>query len=187
MAESRNNVIIQGLSGKFGESVVFRQIGGKTFASEPPGPRTKEGTPGMKAQRSRFQQATVYGKYMMTDPSSKAAYKAVAPEGKTAYNMAVADFLLGPDINEIDLSAYTGRAGDIIRIQVTDDFNVASVTVAIQNEEGTMQEEGDAVRDANPLDWFYTATSDNLSLYGDKITITARDNPDNLTSAEKMM
>jgi len=44
MAESKNNIITHGLSGKVGDLIVFSQRNGKTFVSKAPRKKTKEDT-----------------------------------------------------------------------------------------------------------------------------------------------
>ena len=57
--------------------------------------------------------------------------------------------------------------------------------VSIVNADGSIVEEGDAVRQANGLDWLYTATVANESLTGDKIVVRASDKPGNITTVEQ--
>ena len=181
MAESKNNIITHGLSGKVGDLIVFSQRNGKTIVSKAPGPKTTEDTDNQKAHKRKFQRAILYSKVVMSNLDTKEQYQAHADRSKgiTAHNVAVADLLNAPDIESIDLSAYTGRAGDIIKIVALDDFAVKMVTVKIENEEGTLVEDGAAVDSG--FEWLYTATEENKNLAGDKITIKATDNPDNMT------
>lgn len=111
MAESKNNVITHGLSGKFGDLVVFRQRAGKTLATKAPGAREGEPSEKQLAVQQRFQKAVLYGKSVLADPAAKEAYAAAAQNGQSAYNIAFADYFSAPDILEVDLSAYSGQAG----------------------------------------------------------------------------
>jgi len=188
MARVSNNIITQGLSGTIGGTLVFRQVGGRTIVSAAPRESEKTPTPGQQAHQERFQQATLYAKAQIRDAASKAEYEAVRTDGgANAYAIAVADFMQAPNIREVDLNAYTGQAGDAIRVRVTDDFRVAGVTVRIENGDGTLVEEGRATADANGLDWRYTATASNASLDGDKITITASDKPGNRSTDNRTL
>ncbi|MNK15435.1 hypothetical protein D3C87_335730 [compost metagenome] len=181
MAESKNNIITHGLSGKVGDLIVFSQRNGKTFVSRAPRKKTKEDTENQKAHQRKFQKATLYAKSVISDPVQNEIYSAGADtsKGMSTYNVAVADLLNAPDIESIDLSAYQGNIGDIIKIIVLDDFAVKAVTVKIENADGSLVEEGSAT-DAG-FEWIYTTTSKNTDLAGDKITIKASDNPANLT------
>lgn len=187
MAESKNNVITHGLSGKFGDLVVFRQRAGKTLATKAPGSIEREPTPAQQNVRQRFQKAAIYGKSVIADPAAKEAYEAAASNGQSAYNVAFADFFNAPDILEIDISAYTGQANQPIRIRVTDDFKVKAVKLQIHNQDGSLVEEGLAVQMNNGPDWTYTTIGSNPSLLGDKISVMATDNPDNLITEELML
>jgi hypothetical protein len=86
----------------------------------------------------------------------------------------------------VDFSAYTGAAGDEIRIIASDDFMVKSVYVQINDADGAPIEEGEAVNKAGSL-WIYTATQNNNSLTGNKIVISASDLPGNITTEEKSL
>jgi hypothetical protein len=184
MAKSENNVLTHGLSGKMGDLIVFRQRAGKTIVSNKPKASDMPPSEGQMLIRERFSDAVRYGKAVITDPVSKAAYSAAAPRGTSAYNMAVKDFFNAPDIGEVIVSSYNGHVGDKVTARVTDDFLVKSVTVRIENADATLVEEGAAVMAVNGLDWVYTAKSANSSLTGDKIIIIAKDTPDNTSKKE---
>ena len=102
-------------------------------------------------------------------------------------HVAVADFFHAPDIDEIDVTNYRGAVGDTIRIRATDDFKVKQVHVTISNADGSLVEQGDAVQQANEIDWLYTATTANESTAGDRIVIRASDKPGNITEEEKAL
>ena len=187
MAHVDKNIVTQGLSGKIG-TLVYRQRAGKTVATAAIDEWTHEGTPEQHVRRTKFQQAVLYGQKVNADPSAKQEYKGAAREGQSAYNIAIADFMNAPDISEIDISAYTGLAGQYIRIKVTDDFKVRSVILTIKNEDGTLVEEGNAVPEHETgTDWIYTTLAENANLTGDKITVTATDTPANLSVEERTL
>ena len=179
MARVNKNIITQGLSGMLGGQVVFSQrADGRTIVSVAPGPSTAPVTPAQLAQRRRFQQAVIYAQGRAQDPATRAAYAdAAAERGQSVFNVLVADVLHAPDIQEIDLSGYTGRVGDVIRVTAVDDFEVAEVRVKIENGDGSLVEEGAATRQSDPHQWVYTARVANASLAGDKLTVRASDRP----------
>jgi hypothetical protein len=181
IAESKNNVLTQGLAGLVGDMIVFRNRGAKTFVSTKPKARTGEPSDDQKQHQGRFQEAILYGKSAIADPQKKADYAKAITGGETAYNVAVADFFHAPDIKDVDVSNYTGKVGDTLTIRATDDFNVKEVSVAIYNADGTEVEHGLAVLSTNGVDWVYTATAENASLDGDRIVISASDLPGNVT------
>ena len=188
MGESKNNLATEGLSGQVG-NLVFRRrkADGKVFVSRQPAAFEGDPTSAQKAVQSKFQQAIIYGKAATADPATKALYANKTTAGQSAFNVAVADFFNAPNIQEIDVTAYTGQIESTIRIRATDDFTVESVSVHIVNGEGSLVEDGNAILQPNGVDWLFTATKLNESLVGDKITVTASDIPHNNTVQEKTL
>jgi hypothetical protein len=185
MAKSKNNVVTYGLSGKIGDLLVFRQVNGKTVVSKIPTQSTTVSEK-QQAHRKRFQQAVVYGNMAVRSAETSALYSAAADKqkGKKPVNVAVADFFNAPDIENINLSEYTGSVGDKIEVRVYDDFAVKYVHISIFNADGLLVEEGEAVHDAGNL-WIYVTTQDNENLEGDKIVVTASDLPGNIAREEE--
>lgn len=178
MAKVKNNIVTQGLSGTLGGQLVFRQTSRGTVVSVAPQASTEPPTAAQTAQRTRFQQAVVYAKGQAQDPAVQAEYAAEAKEQDiSVYNVLLRDFMQAPNISDVDLTQYTGKVGDLIAITASDDHAVRSVHVKIENSDGSLVEEGDAVQQADPNQWLYTATAKNTSLAGDKITVSATDNP----------
>lgn len=187
MAESKNNILVHGFSGKLGNLLVFRQKGDKTIIATAPRKYSGQPSESQLKNRERFQEAVVYAQRAIADPDAKAAYKEKAQSGQTAYNLAFADFFKAPDISEINISNYNGKKGDTIIITVADDFVVKKVTVTILNADGTEVESGEAQSFLAGRQWLYTAQADNASLEGDKIIIKAYDVPGNVTEEEKVL
>ncbi|MGV8134119.1 MAG: hypothetical protein AB2L20_02805 [Mangrovibacterium sp.] len=188
MGESKKNLATDGLMGQVGNFVFRRRrVDGKIFVSRHPGEQEAEPTEAQLSVREKFQQAAIYGRAAVSNPETKAEYAAAAKPGQSAYNVAVADFFRAPDIEEVDLSAYAGQVGDVIRIKATDNFKVQQVKVRIENADASLIEEGQAAADADGRSWTYTATAVNESLTGDKITVTATDRPQNVTREEQVL
>lgn len=185
MAILGKNVVTTRLKGKVGDLLVFHTRGDKTYVSTAPEHKNRERTEAQKAHAKLFQEAIIYGKGVIADPAMKEAYQQGAVGNQTAFNVAVADFLCAPQIEEIDVSNYSGKAGNSIRIRATDDFKVIQVMVSIYNSGNTLVEEGYAIQDRNQVDWIYTTTADNTNIQGDKIVIKASDIPGNLTQKEE--
>jgi hypothetical protein len=188
MAQSSKNLATEGLRGQVGNFVFRRRrADGKIFVSRSPGDRDSGPSEAEQATRNRFQQATIYGRSVLADPEVKARYQAAAKPGQTAYNVAVADYFHAPDIQEVDLSGYSGSEEDVIRIKVTDNFAVQQVMVRIENSDATLVEEGQATLSADGLSWIYTATTNNDGTSGDKITVTATDRARNAAQEEQTL
>jgi hypothetical protein len=186
MAKSRNNVITRGLSGKIGDMLIFRQVDGRTVVSTVVEQKSSASDAQIK-HRKRFQQAAIYAKGAIQDEQTGDLYAAAAKQRKlTTFNVALADFLNGPDIELVDVSKYAGAPGDEIRIIASDDFAVESVHVNITNIDGSLVEEGYAVKDLGNS-WVYVAQQINDNLEGDRILITAADLPGNVAEQEEVL
>jgi hypothetical protein len=181
MSKVGNNIVTQGLSGMLGNQLVFRMRGSQTYVAKAPVKKEHEKTEAQIEHQRRWQEAILYGKGAIATPEMKDAYKAAAVENQSAFNVAVADFMNAPHIDEINISQYTGQPGSFILIRAVDDFQVAEVTIAIYNPDGSLVEQGNAVAEAGGSLWKYTATAVNSDLTGDKIVIRVSDIPGNLT------
>lgn len=186
MAESLDNYITHGMSGKLGNLLVFRQWFGKTIVGKRP---RKVGTFTSKQQaiRAKFQQAAAYAKTALADAATLQAYKDKTLPGQTAFNLAMADYFLAPTITKIDHSSYSGAAGNKIKIAALDDFMVQKVDVAIHRPDGTLLEQGVAVADPDGIHWIYMTTQANGTMSGSKITATATDLPANVTVKDEIL
>jgi hypothetical protein len=181
MAKSKNNVVTYGLSGKIGDLLIFRQKDGQTIVAKVPQQSGKVSKK-QKAQRKRFQQAVIYAKAAINDSETGELYRTADRKGQNPISIAVADFFNAPDIEQVDLSGYSGSAGDSIRINVTDDFAVKSVQVEIVNTGGIV-EKGEAVQTSDSW-WTYVATCENNSIETTRIVVSASDLPGNITKEE---
>jgi len=185
MAKVKLNPILEGLSGKVGD-LVFRQVNDKIVILQTPDFSGVEPTAAQLAHQARFRQAALYGKLVMADPETKALYEAAAKaKGKPVFSLTVADFFNAPSVDEIDLSAYSGNAGDEIVILASDDFDVASVQVALTDGDGNPIENGPATETPeNSGRWVYTATADVETATTVRIAVTAEDRPGGTGSGE---
>lgn len=128
----------------------------------------------------RFQQAVIYAKGQAHDPAVQAAYGDEAKaQNLSVFNVVLRDHMQAPNITDVDLSQYTGQAGQVIGVTADDDHAVQSVSVKIENSDGTLVEQGPAQQQAAPNQWLYRTTAANATLAGDKITVTATDRPGN--------
>ena len=186
MAESKDNVITKGASGKFADLLVFTQRYGRTFLGKVP---VNGGKPSVNqlAVREKFLKAVKYARQTMQDPAIKPLYSERAGNGITAFNLAIVDYFSAPEIDEINTSAYTGAVGSKIEVKASDDTKVTGVRMSIYDPAGNTVEEGDAVQDPANGHWFYTATAANAVLAGTKISASAKDLPGNETKAEKVL
>jgi len=185
MAKVKLNPILEQISGKVGD-LVFRRYGDRTVISQKPDTEGREWTEAQLAHRARFRQAALYGKMVMADPETKALYDDAADaKGKPVFSLTVADFFHAPSVDEVDLSGYTGAAGDEIVIMASDDFDVLDVSMALTDGDGNAIENGAAVE--TPPDsgrWIYTAAADVATGTTVRIAVTAEDRPGGIGTGE---
>jgi hypothetical protein len=180
MAKVTLNPVLETFSGKIGD-LVFRRHGEQVVvARKPAGERSW--TPGQLAHQDRFRLATVYGRAALADPATKALYEAKARErGVPVFALMIADFFTEPAVDEIDLSAYTGKAGEKIRIRAHDDFELTGVAVAIRRPDGQVLEQGAAVAGEDSV-WQYTTSIALPAGQNVLIEVTATDRPGHKTT-----
>ena len=188
MAKSKNNVVTHGLSGKVGNMLQFSQRGGKTIVGKIPDRSGVVPSDKQLLVQEKFQEGVLYAKAAIADPATKALYDAVANEDQTAFNLALADYCVAPEIKSVDYSQYAGAVGNKITVKAVDNFMVKSVKVEIHKANNSLVEQGNAVQDAaNGLLWHYSATVANATVSGTKIVVKAADLPGNTTEKDEMI
>src|SRR5690606_6117940 len=135
-------------------------------------------------RQQKFKEAALYAKSIIQDPLYKPLYESLAGNGKSAFNIAFADYFKSPVLSEVDLTGYTGAVGQTVTVQAIDDVKVQVVNVQIKQADGAILETGEATLLPNGMDWRYETTVVNASLSGTLISFTARDIPGNVTVLE---
>ena len=184
MARIKNNFAMEGMTGKVGNIFVYRHRNGKTIVSKTPN-KTAPLSEKQKGQTQRFKLAINYAKSALLDTNLKEYYEAEAKKKQnvSAYNLAVADYLKPPTINNIDHSGYTGGiTGEKITIELDNNTKVTKVSVKIVSKDKSTLEEGEAILLKGK--WQYSTTSINANPQGTKIIVTATDRPNNTTKKE---
>jgi hypothetical protein len=179
MAKVHNNIFVRGLTGTVGDQFVIRRTrSGKTIiANIPTFDEDREFTETQKTHHKAFREATTYAR---TAKVNAVYVNKAKGTGLTAYNLAVADWFGKPEVLEIDLSEWTGEAGQTIYVKAQDDTLVARVSLEIDNGNGTTYEDGIAMQSGdNGLWWQYTTKSAVSMASAPRIVATARDLPGN--------
>ena len=139
MAKVKNNTLTEGLSGKIGNQLVFRHLrDGRTVVVSRPDFSNRVFSKEQLTHQSRFQQAVAYAKVAAkTNP----IYAELAQQTlKPAYNIALSDWFHPPVIHEV-----TRQAGRI-RVNATDNVQVAKVLITVFNEQSQVLEQGEAAQ-----------------------------------------
>jgi hypothetical protein len=92
----------------------------------------------------------------------------------------VADYFNAPVIHNVDVSGYSGLAGNVIDVTVTDDFAVESVRVKITDGLGNVLESGPATANTDGSSrWYYSVTENAVMPV--TVEVIARDYPGGTT------
>ncbi|HEY4785122.1 MAG TPA: hypothetical protein VIH57_03695 [Bacteroidales bacterium] len=175
MAEVKQNIITQGMSGAIGKQVVFKRYGNRTIVSAMPDMSKVVKSKKQKAENSRFREAIIYARGQVADPVSKAEYKAKAKGMQKPHNVAIADFYHAPEIKKIDASNI--RTAQSLTIHAVDDFKVVDVLVEIYDMDGILLEEGHAI-EVREWCWSYKITK-IMAYHQLHILVAAFDKPGN--------
>ncbi len=173
MARVRNNVAIRGLTGSFGDQMVIKidKAGRTIVANKSEFDENRVFTAPQLAQQEKFREAAAYAKGARSLPvyAAKAEGTPMHP-----YNVAVADFLLPPQIKAIDLSGWTGEPRQVIRVQALDNVEVKSVNVTILDATDAVLEQGPATKGDGGW-WTYETTASAAG--NPRVRATAEDLP----------
>jgi hypothetical protein len=169
------------VSAMLGHEVLVRNVRGQYIVTNRPIRKQRMPSPGQVSRRDKFKSAAQYASRQIAREESAELYASgITAKKRTAYLVALTDFLNAPEVKEIDARNYQGHEGDIIRISATDDFRVTSVELTIINPRGEIIENGEAVQDKRHVNtWNYKTTMANPERTGTIIRSKAFDRPGN--------
>ncbi|HJR79232.1 MAG TPA: hypothetical protein VJ821_04100 [Anaerolineales bacterium] len=175
MAKASNNILLQGLTGSLGGQLVLRRgRRGQTIVSAKPvfGP-DRQFSAAQKAHQQAFREASAYARVASDD----AFYRLKSQQrDQSAYNAAIADWFHPPQIVEVDVTHWSGQAGETIRVKAVDDTQVIQVSLVITDESGQVLEQGTA----DPGDGFWWSYVTTAQANGKRcLQVTAQDRPGN--------
>jgi hypothetical protein len=126
MAIVHSNDLIEGLSGMFGDTMVFRKLRGKTIVSQRP-KLPKKQSEQQKTNRSKFRKATEWAQFVLENPERKEYYKKKARKLNlpNAYTAAITDYMRSPKLMELKrtreaVTCYINKKGFAVRkVEIT--------------------------------------------------------------------
>ena len=138
---------IEGFQGKMGDLIFRRLPDGTTVVTQAPPKKNKrqkkrakeKRSSAQKAHNERFSNSSDYASWASREKSIYAELAAADPM-RNAYNFAISDWFKPPVIHRVE------RRKGYIRVEATDNIQVARVRVTIQDGEGKVIEKGEAVR-----------------------------------------
>jgi hypothetical protein len=157
-----DNIITRFSRGRFGD-LIFRVVGDLSICSKAPDYSKMKWSKAQQENRKRFRHATAHAKRELLDPEVRQYYQNRAKPGQTANNVAIADFMLKPEVDDIDVKNYKGEEGNTIKVTVRHNLGVAVVIVMILNAIGFEVESGMATRMSAAGNWVYKAKVPNLA------------------------
>ncbi|MBT1702987.1 hypothetical protein [Chryseosolibacter indicus] len=154
MALVIENDLTSGLSGRFGNKFIFKQLRGKTIVARRGKPTTKQSAL-QRDNRLRFRMATKFAQAMMLDADRKAYYWKMAKEMNlpNAYTAAITEYMRKPQLKEAEVS--TDQSLVTVRVKADKkDFDNKAIRVHALGKNGEVLEtkETTATRD----EWTYT-------------------------------
>jgi hypothetical protein len=185
MAKVTLHPSIGAMSGKLGD-MVYRRLWGQEITSRLPDFSKRKLSEKQRAQVGRFTTGSVKWKGLPVEVQAR--YKARAKELEmppcALYQKTNAR---PPSVEDIDLSQYTGQAGQFIRVGAVDLVDVAGVEVIIREAGGNQLEAGSATRppEGNPY-WIYQTTAAASSAAGVTVEATAANWPGKRASRMQM-
>jgi hypothetical protein len=182
MAKAKFNQPVASFSGAVGGFVYVPQPNGSVVVRRMP-ETTGDRTAGQQKQQDKMSQAASYWRRVKADPAKLAVYRALPRvPGLGLRHLAVRDWFHPPVIGEIDISSYSGKSREPIRVAATDDSAVAEVKVQVLDTNDTVLEEGLARQDSGNGAWVYVSTTQLESGQTVSIRVTAKDHPDHSTT-----
>ena len=142
MARVATNVLMNGLRGRIGDSLVLKTMRGKTFVSTVARmPDKKKESVAQRNTRVSFRQATEWAQMILLDAGQKAYYQQRAKKFKlpNAYTAAITDYMRKPKVMKSqhrDKVIYTvSKPGFVLKqVRVTADETMKEMSKIIARE-----------------------------------------------------
>ena len=88
-------------------------------------------------------------------------------------------------VESINLDGYTGKPGQLVRVEATDDFRVVEVKVTVRGPAGELIEEGVAELSSDGGEWCYTTKSAVPAGQSVSVLAVAKDTPGNTAEGQR--
>lgn len=151
MAKVKDNILLNGISGKLGNIVIRHMVDGSTRICKKPNFGDRKFSQGQKDHQERFRSATDYASVAAkTHPIYAELAKGTT---RNAYNWALSDWFKPPVIHHIE------RNEGKIRVRATDNVRVTKVRIQVLDPDGIVLDQGEAEQ-LNASWWEFASTTD---------------------------
>jgi hypothetical protein len=120
----------------------------------------------------------------MQNPAASAWYTARLGTHQSVYHAALSDYLHSPQIVNLDVASYQGKAGDPLVIELSPESLATTVTLSFYHPDGPLAETGTALPGANDSFWIYTAQQSFPNWQVLRVVVLATDRPGNTSEKE---
>ena len=93
MAQSKNNPVLEGVSGKIGNLVIKQYPNGKIVITKMPDMSSVKQSKLQSIYQNQFAEAVKYARAAKRDPQKRAAFEKVLKPGQDVYHAALSSFL----------------------------------------------------------------------------------------------
>lgn len=131
-----------GASGKFGGKIIFKNYNGITVISSYPDMSRVKRSEKQKAENVKFKEANAYANLVLKTPELYDFYKARLKGLQRVNNLAIRDFSKPPIVHSITYHCEE----KCIYVKASDDFMVTHVDISIKAMNGTLLQEGQALK-----------------------------------------
>jgi hypothetical protein len=157
MAKIKLNPAVASMHGRLGD-MVHRRLWGQQVVSHPPDFSERVPSEKQRSSNDRFKTGSVQWTGLPSDVKDR--YRARAKELEMPpCGLFHRTRARPPVVEAVDLSEYTGQAGQLIRIRATDLVDLAAVGVIVRLAGGTELERGTAARVSQGERWWTYQTT----------------------------
>ncbi len=130
-------------------------------------------TPPQQADRQQFAHAVTNAINYLEHPAVLEVYAALVCGRQRVFMAALKDILRAPKLFNLQTDAYTGRAGQPIRVQVMDSSFIISLGFSLYSGDGSLLESGKAKPEEDGFSWVYQTQAFNPQQEGSTVVIRA--------------
>jgi hypothetical protein len=180
---------LEAIHGKIGD-LLFKKQEGKQIVMAMPDFSGRPLPAQLEAQKPVMKRASLAWENMKAEnPLVAAAYAAKAKQlRQSVFSLFYDDYCTRPCVQEVDVSQYSGRAGQKIPVRVDDVFDVREVQVTIRASGGVVLESGLAAKSKPTGDWWVYLVRMDLELAaGTTVEADALDWPGNRNSRVQLI